>query len=175
MNSSLSSRYAKALFDLEKKQNNLEKRLGCFESIVNTFKENAKLRKFLKAPHIDVKYKKDVLSKVFKDKFDAGFMHFLMFLIQKGRINNLESIAKEYKQMVNDHLGIWNVKITTAIAIDEKNEMKLKEKLSKKFQKQIILSKKVNPNIIGGLIMTKGNVMLDWSVEQRLKKIKENL
>jgi len=175
LNRSISVGYAKALFNLDKNKKALEKRLLDFEFIVKIFKENSKIVKFLKAPHIDVKEKNKILIAVFNDKIDTQFMNFLKFLIQERRIISLYGIAKEYRRLVNDYLGIWDVNIVTAVPIDEENEISLKEKLSKKFQKKIILSKKVNPKLIGGLTLIMGNVMLDWTLTCRLKKLKENL
>ncbi len=175
MNHSISLRYAKALFELDKKKGNLERRLKDFETILKVLYVNSKLLKFLKAPYILVNEKLQVLNDILKTEYDSVIMNFLFYLIEKGRINNFEMIARYYRQMVNEDLGIWEADIVTAVPLDEANETKLEKNLSEKLHKKIIFSKKVDKKIIGGVILVIGNKMLDFSITGRLKKIKEKL
>ena len=175
MNHTISLRYAKALFDLDKKKGNLLRRLKDFEMLLNVLGVNSKLLKFLKEPYILVAEKVKVLKDILKPEYDSVIMNFLFYLVEKGRINNFEMIAKHYRHMVNEDLGIWEADIVTAVPLDEANETKLEVSLSEKLQKKIIFSKKVDKEIIGGVILVVGNKMLDFSVTGRLKKIKEKL
>ncbi len=167
--------YAKALFDLDCKNNNLNKRIYDFESLLALLENKPKFVKFLNTPFIPLSDKKKVLMSVFNNKFDKRFMNFLVFLLEKRRFINLKGIVSQYKLMVNKYLQIWEADILTAVPINALSETKLKEKLEKKFQKQVILNKKVDPKIIGGAVLVMPNEMLDFSVKGRLKKLKENL
>ena len=175
MNHTISLRYAKALFVLDKKSGNLESRLKDFKMLLDVFDANSKLFRYLKAPYVHVKEKNNMIRDILKDEYDSVIMNFLLYLVKKGRINNFELIAKHYRHMVNEELGIWEADIITAVPLDEENETNLKKSLSEKFRKKIVLSNKVDPKIIGGVILVVGNEMLDFSVTGRLKKIKENL
>lgn len=163
----ISLRYAKALFDSKGTL------LGDFESIIKIFNDHPKLVKFLKTPQISLIEKKKVLRNVLK--MDSLFLNFIFTLIQKGRIDSLQSIAHEYKLMANEYLGVWEVDIVSAVPLDAPFEEKLKEKLEKDFCKKIKLNTKVNPKVLGGAILLIENEMLDWSVESRLRKLKERL
>jgi F-type H+-transporting ATPase subunit delta len=171
----ISLRYVKALFELDRKNAVLEKRLLDFEIITKVFSDNPKLMRFLNSPQIDLKRKKKLLFDSLKNTFEPSFLNFLFHLLDKQRLMLLGLIADEYKFMVNEHLGIWEGDIVTAVPIDDKNEAKFKETLKEKFHKKILLSKKVDPKIIGGVILIVGNEMLDWSVTGRLKKLKETI
>ena len=96
-------------------------------------------------------------------------------MIHKGRLSNFGLIANEYKLMVNEYLGIWEADIVTAIPMDDESEAKLKQKVEEDFNKKMILNKKIDPKIIGGVILVIANEMLDWSVTGRLRKLKEKL
>ncbi len=167
----ISARYAKALFDLDRIKGSL---IGDFESIIKVLNQSPKLVKFLKSP-ISLIEKKEVFQNLLGEKLDSMFINFIFYLIQKGRLDNLQSIGREYKRMANKCLGVWEVDIVSAVPIDADFELKLKQKLEKDFCKKISLNKKVNPKIIGGAILVIENEMLDWSVATRLKKLKENL
>ena len=171
----ISPRYAKVMFNLDVINGSLEQRMRDFELMIKILNENPKLVRFLKTPHVVLGDKKKVLQAIFKGKFDQIFMNFLFYLIQKGRFVNLSHIANEYRLAVDEYLGIWEVDIVTAVPMDPDSEAKLKQKLEKDYNKKINLNKKVDPKIIGGAILVIVNEILDWSVADRLRKLKENL
>jgi F-type H+-transporting ATPase subunit delta len=168
-------RYSKAQFNSDLASGNLEKKLEIFEIIQDVFKKNPDLIKFLEAPQISFEDKKIALESLFQKKLDASHYHFLFYLIEKRRLRYLGQIAQEYRMMVNQHLGIWEAKIITAVPLTPEIEKTLKEKLENFYRKKIKLNKEIDPNIIGGAILVVANEMIDWSVKGRLKKMKENL
>lgn len=172
---SVSSRYAKVLFAIDQKEERLQKRLVDFSTIIQIFKKNLKLIKFLQSPHIAMEEKTKLLQTCLQEAFGPLFLNFLFFLVQKGRISNLVHIANEYRLMVNKYHGIWEADVMTAVALDPDSEGKLKHWLEKDFDKKINLNKTVDSELIGGAILVFDNEMLDWSVSSRLKKLKDNL
>ena len=176
MNSrAIAFRYAKVVFDLDQNKNTLQQRVKDFESMIKILQDNPNLRNFLKAPQIIFADKKKVLQDSLQESFDPVFMNFIFYLVQKSRILHLSSIADEFRLMVNAYLGLWEADIITAVPLDADSEAKLKEKLEISFKRTIKLNKKIDPQIIGGVILVIGNEMLDWSVKDRLKKLKESL
>lgn len=167
----VATHYAKVLFELDKEREDLEKRVKDFRTLLALLNENPKLKQVLESPIINVEDRKQALGQL----FDTKFLHFLYYLLEKGRFIYLDLIADEFRIMVDEHLGIWEVNLLTAVPIDSTNEIRLKERLEAAFQKKIQISKQVDPKIIAGAILMIDNQMLDWSVENRLKKLKENL
>jgi len=168
-------RYSKALFNQDLKKDHLEKRLNDFDHLLELFKNHPKLMKLLEAPQINVQDKERVFKTCFGDKFDSKFIDFFFYLIKKGRLNYLKQIELEYRLMVNQNLGIWEAQMTTAVPISQEIEKNLKEKLENFYQKKIRIKKEVDPKIIGGAILVVANHMIDWSVKDRLKNLKEHL
>lgn len=168
-------KYSKALFNSDLAQGCIGKRLDNFDLILDALKKNPKLRKFLEAPQINLDEKKRVLKSIFKDDLDDSFYNFFFYLIEKRRLIYSSQIALEYRSMVNQHLGVWEAKIITAVPIEAEIEKTLKEKLEKFYKKKIKLNKQIDSKIIGGAILVVANEMIDWSVKERLKKMKENL
>lgn len=168
-------RYSKALFDQDSDKVHLEERLSNFAFILASTKGHPKLLNFLKAPQIDVEEKKRVLQSLLSGRSDSAFLHFLYYLIEKGRFKFLQQIASEYRTMVNHYLGVWEAKIITGVPIEPDIEDKLRVKLETFYRKKIRLKKEINPKMIGGAILVVGNEMIDWSIKSRLKKLKETL
>lgn len=168
-------RYAKALFDSDAAKGDLEKRLGDFESILKLLDQNPKLQGFLKVPQISLDEKKEVLTAALKDRLDSASLDFLLLLIAEGRWDHLGQIVADYQMMVDDYLGIWEAEIATAVPIGPDVKARLKEKLENFYQKKVVLKKEVDAKIIGGAILSFDDVILDWSIKARLKKIREQL
>lgn len=172
---SVAPRYAKALFEISTVDSSFDQKLADFDLAINVFQNNPKLIRFFKTPQISFEEKKKFFEDSFKDKLSHSFMNFIFFLIQKGGIDNLRQIEREYRLMVNQFLKIWEVDIVTALPIDEESETNLKKKLEAAFHKTIKINKKINPQILGAAILIMENEMLDWSVSGRLRKLKEYL
>jgi F-type H+-transporting ATPase subunit delta len=172
---SVALRYSKALFDIDRSNGQLETRLKDFDSLLELMKNNPKLLKFIEAPQVTLQEKEKVLKTCLSDKLDVTFFHFLLYLIEKRRLNYLAQIASEYRLMVNEELGIWEVEIITAVPIESDIEEKLKAKLEKFYQKKIKIKNEINSKMIGGAVLIIANEMIDWSIRGRLKKMKEHL
>lgn len=175
INHTIAPRYAKTLFELDCQKGSVEKRLADFESLRALLKENPQLTALIRAPHVSIKDKKKIIQDLLETRFDQTFLDFIFYLIQKGRLVNVDHIAEVYRLMVNQRLGVWEAELITAIPIDSSSETTLKEKLERDFGKRIVLNKKVDSRIVGGAILVIANEMLDWSVTGRLRKLKENL
>ncbi len=171
----LALRYAKALFDMDRGNDNLEMRLNHFDFILDLLHQHPNLMRVLVSPQILLEEKKHILETNLRDKGDSSFFNFLFFMIEKGRLNSLKQIAEEYRMMFNKYLDIWEAKIVTAVPIGQDIEEGLKKKLENYYHKKIKIVKEVDPKIIGGAILIFANEMIDWSVKGRLKKIKENI
>ena len=171
----LSPRYAKVLFDLDCKEDRLEQRLKDFAFILTILQDNPKLVKFLHSPQIAIKKKHELLQNSLKENFDNTFLTFLSYIVEKKRLSYLSAIGNKYRLLVNQYLERWEADIVTAVPMEAENEAKLVEKLESIFHKKVYLNKKIDPKIIGGVILLVSNEMLDWSVTGRLKKLREHL
>ena len=171
----LAARYARVLFRLDLPQDVLAKRLTDFEALQALLADYPKLMKLLKSPQLERGEKQKILEEALKEHGDKRFIQFILFLIEKKRINYLDVIAVEYRERVDEHLGIWEAEITTAVEMDQELEAKLKAKLENHFHKKVTIKKVVDPTIVGGAMLFVDNALIDWSVKGRLRQMKEKL
>ena len=171
----VASRYARALFDLASSQAELENHQFEIEAFVEALKKNPRLRTFLSAPQIKKEEKRKVLQATLAGKTDEKFLNFLYFVLEKGRMNFLEGIAREYHRRVKENLGVLEASLITAVPAGQQLKEKLKAKLERNYQRKIEMKEKVDPLILGGVILVLANQVLDWSVRDRLASLKENL
>lgn len=171
----IAQRYSKVLFNLDLANDYFNKRLKDFESLIELFKENQNFEKFLNSPQVPYSKKEEFIKSSFKSKLDENLIDFLLYLIQKKRLNYLESIASKYRNLVNEHLGIWDADMIVSAPVTSDLVNQVVKKLEHTFHKKIKVNTEIKPEIIGGAILIFENTMIDWSITGRLKKMKERL
>ena len=171
----IAERYAKVFYDLNVPHKKLEKGLAELDAFLFILEKQPKFAEFLNAPQIDAQEKQTLLKKSLGGKFDVIFINFIAYLIDKKRLAYLAQIKREYKFLVDDHLGLWQVNLKAPMPLSEEMEATLKRKLEEVYKKKVLIHTEIDPEIIGGAILVIGNEMADWSVKGRLKKMKEEL
>lgn len=162
-------RYAKALFNsaVKVKQQEL---LSNFEELLYLCNKIPKLYSFLNSPEISKQQKESLLKVPFKEKPD--FLDFLSLLLQKGRFKYLIDITEEYRNIYTSNYGMTHAHLTTAVSLDEGMKKLLKDKLNQIYNKKFELSYDIDPKIIGGGILVIANRMIDFSVKNKLNRLK---
>lgn len=97
--------------------------------------------------------------------------NFLGVLAQNGRLSLLDEIESAFDRLYDDDKGILNVRVTTAVPMDDAQTRRLTDVLASVYDKQIRLNPTVDENLIGGLTVQVGTVMADLSVKTQLQKI----
>lgn len=113
-----------------------------------------------------------VLAKAGLSKIMRNFM---MLLQDKGRMNHVSAICDYYRRLVDEVNNVKRATITTATAVSEAVQKKVKKTLEEMTGKTIILEAVEDPEIIGGMIAQVGDLTLDGSVKTQLKNLKESL
>ena len=106
---------------------------------------------------------------------DENLRNFLKLLVEKHLISDFSRIAAKYYSLYNEVRGIENVEVITAVPISDEAASKIKEKLSRKIGKKIIIKNTVNPEIIGGVKLRYSGIQLDSSIKTKIKKFEESL
>lgn len=172
----VTSHYSKALFELGSSHEELKKHLSELKKIVQLSDEETDLGQLFLLPIIDKEEKNKTLRSILKGKIDEKIIEFLCLLIEKDRIQYLKEIVLSYEKLVKKELGIVTVGMSTAVPADPKLKEKIYKKLKDAYpQNEIEIEEQVNPDIIGGMIITIENQMFDNSIRNRLDKLKKDL
>lgn len=168
-------RYALALFNVAESAeltHQIQENLALLSEL---WEKNEELRAFLEAPHIATEEKGKILQETLRDKISELLLQFLLFLLEKGRFQQISEIATYYHKLLKEKMGVVEAKVTTASPLDEELSLSLKEKLQKKTGKKIDLVLQTDPSLIGGIRVIVGNQIIDNSISSELCKLKENL
>jgi F-type H+-transporting ATPase subunit delta len=164
--------YAEALLDLAISNDALKETTNDI-NIVSQFLANSNdLKKFLGNPLITRTAKKTVVKDILGEQIGGSTLKFLLLLVDRNRIQVLESIAQKFLELSYKQESIEIAKITSSIQLSAEQQKEIAEKLKViTGAKQIKLALKVDPQLIGGFTIEIGSKMIDTSIRGQLKQI----
>ena len=171
--SGVSGRYATALFDLARDQNVVDAvkaDLDNFEVLLN---ESADLKRLVRSPVFSADAQSRALSAVLDKAGIAGITaNFLKVLTANRRLFAVADVIRAYRALVSKFKGEATADVTVAEALSDKNLDALKVALKSVTGKDVALNVKIDPSIIGGLVVKLGSRMIDSSLRTKLNSIK---
>ncbi|MEY9364867.1 F-type H+-transporting ATPase subunit delta [Bradyrhizobium yuanmingense] len=171
--SGVSGRYATALFELARDQNvvdEVKSDLDKFDAMLN---ESADLKRLVRSPVFAADTQSRALSAVLDKAGIAGITaNFLKVLTANRRLFAVADVSRAYRALVARFKGETTADVTVAEALSDKNLDALKVALKSVTGKDVALNVKVDPSIIGGLVVKLGSRMVDGSLRTKLNSIK---
>lgn len=166
-------RYAQAAFEIAKEQNNLEKWQDDLAKL-KEFANDKDVYNFLVNPKVSRAKKLEIIKKSLKG-LDQQVLNMICMLIDKSKIRAATEIVEEFERLNNEHKGIEEAEVTTAVALDSKESALLSEKLSKRIGKKVILRNKVDPALVSGMVVRIGDKLIDGCLRSKLKSMHKQL
>lgn len=167
--------YTNALYETAKEQNSSEKVLKELEYIVDLVNKNAELKTFLTNPVVSKDDKKEVLLRIFEGIISNNSKNFLLLLADNARLDLLDNILDEYTKKVDKELNIEKPSVISAVELSEEYKQKILQKLEAKLNAKVIPQFRVEPEIIGGLIIEARDKTLDFSLRTKFKNMTKEL
>jgi F-type H+-transporting ATPase subunit delta len=167
------TRYAKSLIEIADEQNSLDAVIGDVKGILESFK-NRDLFLLVKSPIVKPAVKQKVFSQIFEGRISEVTFSFITILIRKGRERILQDILNGVLDQYRIIKGITKVELITAVPADKEITDQLVSALkSSSSINEVELTTKVNPELIGGMIIDFGDHIIDSSVKHELSLIKK--
>lgn len=126
-------------------------------------------------PAIDDKTKYEIIDSVFSGQINNKIINFLKVLIDKKRFNELDNIIQAYSDELDKINNIKRVEVVSAVELTDEQIKKLTEKLQHKLQKNVIISREINKDIIGGLVIKIDDDVIDNSLKNKLESLSKNI
>jgi len=167
--------YAETLFELGRRNDALEEYGDAIETVARLLDEDPKFRIFMETPRIDDDDKKGVVKTAFGEALPKHVVNFVLVTIDKRRQRLLRTISGQYHALLDRHMGREHVQVTVARPIDDATRQVITDKLSVALGKEAIPHVRVEPGIIGGLIVRTGDTIFDVSVRRRLDSMRRKL
>jgi F-type H+-transporting ATPase subunit delta len=136
--------------------------------------EAADLSALLDNPEIDSRLKADVLADVARGS-DELVVNFLRLVAEKGRASEITQIADELDALVAAAQRVLDVELTTATELTDDYYAKVISQIESASGRKVQASRKVDPDLIGGIVLQAGSMRLDASVRGRLDRLRTDL
>jgi len=168
----VASRYAKSLIDLAMERGELDAVCNDMALLTKICEENKAFSLMLCNPIINHEKKLSILLKVFTGKVTTLSLSFFQLIVRKNRESVLYGVGVEFQKQYNDLKNIETAVVITASAISDELVATFNKLLSKKINKSVKITTKVDSSIIGGYILRVGDRQMDESVHSMLNKLK---
>jgi F-type H+-transporting ATPase subunit delta len=163
--------YARALFEVAKEHDRLDEIRDELDQFVAALNDHRQMAVFFFSPYFSTEEKKTALERAI-DGGNPLFMNFLEALIERHRMPVVFRIRAEFEELYDAEKKLLPVQITSAVALDEKTVQSIGDRISERTGQKVELSSSVDPNLIGGIVLRVGNVILDASIRNRLNQLR---
>lgn len=169
---SLGGRYATALFDLARQQGQLTAVESSLKTVSTAMGESADLAALVKSPLVgrdDAARAIAALVPVLG--LDPLTANFLGVLAQNRRLGDLPAIIRAFRDLAARSRGETNAEVVSAHPLDDAQVDALKQQLRHRVGREVAIDLKVDPTLLGGLVVKIGSQMIDSSIKTRLNTL----
>jgi ATP synthase F1 delta subunit len=166
--------YANALFEVAKEQGLLHEVREQLREFAKALDENRELAFFFFSPYFSTEEKKEGLHKGVEDA-EPVLMNFLEALIERSRMPAIFRIRDRYDKLWDEEQKVLPVQVTSAVELEEGTVETIADEIRKQTGQHVEISSRVDPDIIGGLVLRVGNSILDASIRNRLNELRRQV
>jgi ATP synthase, F1 delta subunit len=166
--------YASALFDVAKERGRLDAvrdQLGQFADAVDG---NRDLQVFFFSPYFSSTEKSDGARRALPGA-DPAFVNFLDLVIEKQRMTEIFRIRRQFEELWKHENRRIDVTVTSAVELDPAVVSKIGEEIERQTGQKVDLASRVDAEILGGVVLQVGNMVLDASIRNRLEKLRKSV
>jgi F-type H+-transporting ATPase subunit delta len=166
--------YARSLFEVSQEHDQLDEiheQLGEFADVLA---DNRQLQVFFFSPYFSSGEKKDGVAKVIEGG-NEYFVRFLEVLAEKHRLPVLFRIRREFDVLWAKEHRLLEVSVTSAVELDEETVKGIGAKIEEQTGRTVELTSAIDADLIGGLVIRVGNMVLDASVRNRLERLRRSV
>jgi F-type H+-transporting ATPase subunit delta len=166
--------YARALFEVAKEGDALDRVHEELDEFADALETDRNLQIFLFSPYFSSEEKKDGVTRIVTDA-DERFVNFLELLAERHRMPALFRIRRAFDSMWAEENKLLPVTVTSAVELDEALVNDIGKRIEEQTGRQVELSSKVEPDVLGGLQVRVGNMVLDATVRNRLEQLRKQV
>ena len=169
-----SERYSRALFEVSQESNDLDKVESDIQNFKLIYDKNLEVRNFIKDPS-QIINEQNKLVNLISDKlnFSKNVQKFLLLLIEKRRIFFVNKIIESFLRLCSQKRGEVKASLISSKELSQNELNDISTDLSKSMGSTLKFDYKVDKELIGGLKLQLGSIMIDTSIRNKLKKYEQ--
>jgi ATP synthase F1 delta subunit len=166
--------YSRALFEVAQDRDALDRVHDELGQFADALDESRDLQVFFFSPYFSSQEKKDGIAKLIEDG-DENFVRFLELLAERHRMPAIFRIRSEFDRLWRRERKLLPVSVTSAVELDSQLVEGIGERIEQQTGQKVDLSSRVDPDVLGGLVLQVGNMVLDASVRNRLERLRKQV
>lgn len=163
--------YARSLLELAEQRGEADALQDELDDLTKYLEQNRELEEFLGSPLVDAKIRAKSIEKAFRGRASDLLVDALQVINRKGRLGLLPAIAKSYLNEYRERRGLVEASVSTVVPLTESQRSGLVAAITRFSGKRPILTERIDPSLIGGIVVEVGGQKLDTSVAARLRSL----
>jgi F-type H+-transporting ATPase subunit delta len=167
-------RYAKAVFELAQQEGSVDAWAKRLQAVRDLLGQEA-VRQVVANPTLPPRRRLQALEALATREMGQEGLNLARLLVEAGRVGIVGDLVNEYEQLADAASGRLRATATTAVELSQQERTRIREQLSRRFGREVRLEVRVDPDIIGGLVLEVGDRLIDASVAGRLQQLRRTL
>ncbi|MBA2517156.1 MAG: ATP synthase F1 subunit delta [Solirubrobacterales bacterium] len=166
--------YARSLFEVAMEADKLDEIREQLGQVADAIADQHELQVFFFSPYFSPDEKKEGLRKAVSDA-DPIILNFVDLLIEKHRMPAIMRIRQTYNGLWEQENDVLPVTVTSAVELDEDTVRQIGDRIGEQTGRKVELSSKVEPDLLGGIVVRVGNSIIDASIRSRLEQLRKQV
>jgi F-type H+-transporting ATPase subunit delta len=166
--------YSRALFEAAKDNDVVDRIHEELAQVDDALREDRDLQLFFFSPYFTSDEKKEAVGRVVEGA-DERLVNFLELLAERHRMPLLPRVRRQFDAMWAEEHKLLPVSVTSAVELDESLVKDIGSRIQDQTGRRVELSSNVDPEVLGGLVVRVGNMVLDASVRNRLEQLRKQV
>ena len=167
--------YATALFEVARAEGNLERVEAELYQVARAIEDNEALRSKLTDQALPVELRQGIVEDLHGNRTQPVTKALVSFVVGSGRARDLPTIIDLLVQRTAEERQEVVAEVRSAIPLDDDQQARLADALSRRTGQKVSVKVNVDPSILGGIVATIGDTVIDGSIRRRLDQLKESL
>jgi F-type H+-transporting ATPase subunit delta len=166
--------YSRSLCEVAKEEDKLDEIREQLGEFADVLAEERNMQLFFFSPQFSTEEKKEGLHKAVEGA-DEALVNFLELLVEKHRMPAIFRIRRQFEELWRQENKLLPVQVTSAVELDEETVRKIGEEIGEQTGRKVDLTSRVDPDILGGIVLRVGNSILDASIRNRLEQLRKQV
>jgi F-type H+-transporting ATPase subunit delta len=166
--------YSRALFGVAKEQDALDEIHEQLREFADAVADSHELQVFLFSPYFSSEEKKEGIGKLIEGGNDY-FVRFLELIAEKHRMPAIFRIRRAFDGLWQEENKLLPVQVTSAVELDKSTVKEIGKRIEEQTGRRVELTTEVDPDVLGGLLVRVGNMVLDASVRMKLERLRKQV
>jgi F-type H+-transporting ATPase subunit delta len=166
--------YARSLFQVAQEGDRLDTVRDQIGQFADALGDSREMQTFFFSPYFSTQEKKDGLTRAVQDADDA-VRNFLELLVENHRMPVIFRVRREIDRLWDQENKVLPVQITSAVELDDAVVQRIGDEIGRQTGRRVQLSRTVDPDVLGGIVLRVGNSILDASIRNRLEQLRKEV